>query len=100
MAYWITFTCEIGYWKLPFVKTLTPGNANWMYVYSGGALKSGWFGSIDRNRVARRIADVDCRVSRRGDHHARRPRRDGERNRSDRQRRDHRAITVNVMPAE
>lgn len=31
----------------------TPGNANWMYVYSGGALKSGWFGSIDRNRGVR-----------------------------------------------
>jgi hypothetical protein len=31
----------------------TPGNSNWMYVYSGGTLKSGWFGGIDRNRVVK-----------------------------------------------
>jgi hypothetical protein len=24
----------------------TPGNSNWMYVYSGGLIKSGWFGGI------------------------------------------------------
>ncbi len=27
----------------------TPGNTNVVYVYSAGHLKSGWFGSIDRN---------------------------------------------------
>ncbi len=27
----------------------TPGGANWTYVYSAGYLKTGWFGSIDRN---------------------------------------------------
>jgi hypothetical protein len=26
----------------------TPANANWMYVYGGGKLKTGWFGGIDR----------------------------------------------------
>ncbi|HUS33278.1 MAG TPA: hypothetical protein VMZ53_32470 [Kofleriaceae bacterium] len=28
----------------------TPGNSNWMYVYSGGLIKTGWLGGIDRNR--------------------------------------------------
>ncbi|HSD87161.1 MAG TPA: hypothetical protein VLB44_06585 [Kofleriaceae bacterium] len=27
----------------------TPSDSNWVYVYSGGSLKSGWFGGIDRN---------------------------------------------------
>jgi hypothetical protein len=27
----------------------TPGNTNTVYVYSAGHLKSGWFGSVDRN---------------------------------------------------
>jgi hypothetical protein len=27
----------------------TPGNSNWMYVFGGGLLKTGWFGGIDRN---------------------------------------------------
>jgi hypothetical protein len=27
----------------------TPGNTNTVYVYSAGHLKSGWYGSIDRN---------------------------------------------------
>jgi len=26
----------------------TPSNANWMYVYGGGQLRTGWFGGIDR----------------------------------------------------
>jgi hypothetical protein len=26
----------------------TPSNANWMYVYGGGKLRTGWFGGIDR----------------------------------------------------
>ena len=25
----------------------TPANSNWLYVWSGGALKSGWFGRVD-----------------------------------------------------
>jgi hypothetical protein len=25
----------------------TPGNSNWIYVYGGGYLKTGWFGNID-----------------------------------------------------
>jgi hypothetical protein len=29
----------------------TPGNSNWVYVYGGGKLKTGWFGGIDRNGV-------------------------------------------------
>jgi hypothetical protein len=28
----------------------TPGNANWMYVFGNGYLKTGWFGGIDENR--------------------------------------------------
>jgi hypothetical protein len=28
----------------------TPANSNWMYVYGGGLIKTGWFGSVDRNR--------------------------------------------------
>jgi hypothetical protein len=27
----------------------TPGNSNWVYVYGGGKLKTGWFGGIARN---------------------------------------------------
>jgi hypothetical protein len=27
----------------------TPANSNWVYVYGGGKLKTGWFGGIDRN---------------------------------------------------
>ena len=27
----------------------TPANSNWIYVYGGGKLKTGWFGGIDRN---------------------------------------------------
>ena len=27
----------------------TPRNSNWMYVYGGGLLKTGWFGGVDRN---------------------------------------------------
>src|SRR5262249_16796306 len=27
----------------------TPSNSNWVYVYGGGQLKTGWFGGIDRN---------------------------------------------------
>ncbi|TMQ11601.1 MAG: hypothetical protein E6J90_34320 [Deltaproteobacteria bacterium] len=27
----------------------TPANSNWMYVYGGGALKTGWFGGITRS---------------------------------------------------
>jgi hypothetical protein len=27
----------------------TPGNSNWVYVLGNGALKTGWFGGIDRN---------------------------------------------------
>jgi hypothetical protein len=26
----------------------TPGNSNWVYVFGGGMLKTGWFGGIDR----------------------------------------------------
>lgn len=31
----------------------TPGNTNVVYVYSAGHLKSGWYGSVDRNGNAR-----------------------------------------------
>jgi hypothetical protein len=27
----------------------TPSDSNWVYVYGGGKLKTGWFGGIDRN---------------------------------------------------
>jgi hypothetical protein len=27
----------------------TPSDSNWVYVYGGGSLKSGWFGGIDRS---------------------------------------------------
>ncbi len=27
----------------------TPQNSNWMYVYGGGSLRTGWFGGVDRN---------------------------------------------------
>lgn len=27
----------------------TPRNSNWMYVYGGGRLRTGWFGGVDRN---------------------------------------------------
>ncbi len=27
----------------------TPGNSNWVYVYGGGKLKTGWFGGISRS---------------------------------------------------
>lgn len=29
----------------------TPANANWMYVYGGGKLKTGWLGGVDRTGV-------------------------------------------------
>ncbi|MFT3698859.1 MAG: hypothetical protein QM831_37275 [Kofleriaceae bacterium] len=31
----------------------TASNSNWGYIYSGGSLKSGWFGGIDRNNNAK-----------------------------------------------
>lgn len=31
----------------------TPGDSNWVYVYGGGKLKTGWFGGIDRNENVR-----------------------------------------------
>lgn len=31
----------------------TPMNSNWGYIYSGGSLKSGWFGGIDRTNAAK-----------------------------------------------
>jgi hypothetical protein len=31
----------------------TPNGTNWMYVWGGGHLYSGWFGGIDRNGTAR-----------------------------------------------
>ena len=27
----------------------TPGNSNWIYALGAGYLKTGWFGSVDRN---------------------------------------------------
>jgi len=43
--------------KDPLVRTNwgdnTYENSNWLYVYGGGKLKSGWFGSIDRNAQVR-----------------------------------------------
>ena len=56
-------------------------------------------GGVDDHRVASGVADVDRRAPRRGDDHAGRPRRDGDHG-GEGNRRDHRAITVNVTPAE
>ena len=31
----------------------TPANSNWMYVYGGGLLKTGWFGSVSRSNAVK-----------------------------------------------
>jgi hypothetical protein len=31
----------------------TPNNSNWMFIYGGGKLKTGWFGSVDRNSAVK-----------------------------------------------
>ena len=29
----------------------TPGDSNWVYVFGNGALRTGWFGGVDRDGV-------------------------------------------------
>ena len=57
-------------------------------------------GRIDEHSLATRVADVDRRAPRRGNDDAGRPCGDAERHGGEGNRRDHRAITVNVTPAE
>ncbi len=50
----IVMTIEGDTPKTPFDRTNwlddTPANSNWMYVYGGGLLKTGWFGGVKPNR--------------------------------------------------
>ena len=53
----IVITIEGDTPKDPLVRTNwgdnTYQNSNWLYVYGGGMLKTGWFGGIDRNAQVR-----------------------------------------------
>jgi len=51
----VVITIEGDTPKTPLVNNTwpddTPQNSNWLFVLGGGSLKTGWFGSIDRNNT-------------------------------------------------
>lgn len=59
----IVITVEGDTPKTPFDRTNwlddTPQNSNWVYIYGGGTLKTGWFGGISGTRAQNTVTGFD-----------------------------------------